>query len=166
MIGVASIFPFMSVIANPDVIETNIILKKIFHYSKIFGVENYQQFLFFFGLFLFLLLVATLFFKALTTYAQARFCQMREYTISKRFVEGYLNQPYSWFLSRHSSDLGNAILSEVAIVVGRGIVPMMEIISKGFIVIAILILLIVVDPKLALTVFFFIGLSYGIIYKF
>jgi ABC-type multidrug transport system fused ATPase/permease subunit len=166
MVGVASIFPFMSVLANPDIIETNVILKKIFDYSKMFGVENYQQFLFFFGIFVFLLLVATLFFKAFTTYAQARFCQMREYTISKRFVEGYLNQPYSWFLSRHSSDLGNTILSEVAIVVGRGIVPMMEIISKGFVIIAILILLIIVDPKLALTVFFFIGLFYGIIYKF
>lgn len=166
MIGVASIFPFMSVIANPDIIETNIILKKIFDYSKIFGVTNYQHFLFFFGIFVFLLLVTSLFFKAFTTYAQARFCQMREYTISKRFVEGYLNQPYSWFLSRHSSDLGNTILSEVGIVVGRGIVPMMEIISKGFVTIAILTLLIMVDPKLALTVFFFIGLSYGIIYKF
>ena len=31
MIGVASILPFMAVLASPDLIETNIILKKIFH---------------------------------------------------------------------------------------------------------------------------------------
>ena len=48
MIGVASILPFMAVLANPTIIETNIILNKIFHTSKIFGVENNQQFLFFF----------------------------------------------------------------------------------------------------------------------
>jgi hypothetical protein len=38
---------------------------------------------------------------------------MRQYSIGKRLVEGYLNQPYSWFLSRHSADLGKTILSEV-----------------------------------------------------
>ena len=38
---------------------------------------------------------------------------MREYSIGKRLVEGYLHQPYSWFLSRHSADLGKTILSEV-----------------------------------------------------
>ena len=32
--------------------------------------------------------------------------------IGKRLVEGYLHQPYSWFLSRHSSDLGTNILDE------------------------------------------------------
>ena len=37
---------------------------------------------------------------------------------------------------------------------------------KIFFEISILTLLIIVDPKIALTVFFFIGLSYGIIYKF
>ena len=44
MIGVASILPFMAVLANPEVIETNFILKKIFYISKIFGVENNQFF--------------------------------------------------------------------------------------------------------------------------
>ena len=37
MIGVASILPFMAVLANPDVIETNNILNKIFQFSKIRG---------------------------------------------------------------------------------------------------------------------------------
>ena len=42
---------------------------------------------------------------------------MRHFSISKRLLEGYLHQPYSWFLSRHSADLGKNILSEVGIVV-------------------------------------------------
>ena len=36
----------MAVLANPDVIETNNVLNKIFQFSKIFGVENNQQFLY------------------------------------------------------------------------------------------------------------------------
>jgi hypothetical protein len=39
------------------------------------------------------LLVTSLAFKALTTYAQTRFALMREYSIGKRLVEGYLHQP-------------------------------------------------------------------------
>jgi hypothetical protein len=38
---------------------------------------------------------------------------MRESSVGKRLVEGYLHQPYSWFLSRHSIGLGKNILGEV-----------------------------------------------------
>ena len=31
MVGVASIMPFMAVLSNPDLIDTNVILNKIFH---------------------------------------------------------------------------------------------------------------------------------------
>ena len=113
MIGVASILPFMAVLANPDIIQTNIIINKIFQASSIFEVENNQQFLFVLGVLVFVLLVISLTFKALTTYVQVRFVQMREYSIGKRLVEGYLHQPYNWFLSRHSADLGKTVLSEV-----------------------------------------------------
>lgn len=47
MIGVASILPFMAVLTNPGLIETNLVLNTMFHASSIFGVENFQQFLFF-----------------------------------------------------------------------------------------------------------------------
>ena len=53
MIGVASILPFMAVLANPSLIETNIFLINIFQFSKTFGVENKQQFLIFLGIVLF-----------------------------------------------------------------------------------------------------------------
>ena len=45
MIGVASILPFISVLSNPNLIETNFILNSMFDYFSIFGVENHQQFL-------------------------------------------------------------------------------------------------------------------------
>ena len=46
MIGVASILPFISVLTNPDIIETNSILNTLFQHLKIFGVETSEQFLF------------------------------------------------------------------------------------------------------------------------
>ena len=166
MIGVASILPFIAVITNPSLIETNIVLNKMFQISEILGVKNNQQFFFALGVLVFITLIISLIFKALTTYIQARFIRMREYTIGKRLLEGYLHQPYTWFLSRHSSDLGKNILSEVAQVVGGGIAPFMELIAKGAVTIALIILLIIVNPKLALMVGFSLSAAYALIFYF
>ena len=164
-IGVASILPFMAVLTNPSVIETNSFLNTIFQYSSIIGVENNQQFLFALGSIVFLLLVISLSFKALTIYFQIQFVQMREYSIGKRLIEGYLHQPYSWFLNRNSADLGKTILSEVGQVVVAGIGQFIEILAKSMVVISITTLLILTDPKLALIVGLSFGLAYGMIFK-
>ena len=166
MIGVASILPFMAVLTNPSLIETNLLLNKLFEASSFFGVESIKQFLFFLGVIVFIILLISLAFKALTTYAQIRFVQMREYSIGKRLVEGYLHQPYSWFLNRHSADLGKTILSEVSHVIGLGVNPLMELIAKSMVTIALITLLVLTDPKLALIVGFSIGGTYGVIFFF
>ena len=53
MIGVASIMPFIAVLTNPSLLETNYLLKYMFQVSSIFGVENSQEFMFFSGILLF-----------------------------------------------------------------------------------------------------------------
>ncbi len=164
VIGVASILPFVSVLTNPSLIQTNVILNNMFHYTSMFGIETNQDFLFVLGVLVFLLLIISLAFKALTTYAQVRFTLMREHSIGKRLIEGYLNQPYSWFLSRHSADLGKTILSEVGTIVGSGIEPLMELIARGMTAIALITLLFVTDPKLTFVVGFSLGVAYLIIF--
>jgi ABC-type multidrug transport system fused ATPase/permease subunit len=155
-VGVASILPFIAVLANPSLIETNYFLNYMFQISKMFGVETNQEFFFTLGVIVFILLIASLGFKALITYVQLRFIYMCEYNIAKRMVEGYLHQPYSWFLSRNSADLGKNILSEVEAVVGGGMYQVLMLISKGILIVALIGLLVLVDPKLALIV----GLSF------
>lgn len=166
VIGVASILPFMAVLTNPSLIETNVILNFMFQTSKNLGVENVQHFLFTLGIIVFLTLVISLIFKAITTYVQIKFSQMREFSIGKRLVEGYLHQPYGWFLNQNSAELGKTILSEVAQVVNGGIRPLIELIAKGIVVIALMSLLIITDPILAITVCFSLGVTYLIIFYF
>ena len=164
MLGVASILPFIAVLSNPGIIESNMIFNNIFQASSMFGVENNQQFLFVLGVIVFALLVFSLIFKAITSYVQVLFAQMLEYSICKRLMEGYLHQSYSWFLNRNSADLGKTILSEVSHVVGSGIKPLMELIAKSMIAIAIIILLIIIDPKLALITGFLLGGAYVLLF--
>jgi ABC-type bacteriocin/lantibiotic exporter with double-glycine peptidase domain len=150
MIGVASILPFIAVLTNSSLIETNFIVNLLFEKSKILGVKNYNQFVFFLGIFFLISFIVSLIFKTLVLYAQVRFTEMRYFSISKRFVESYLQQPYSWFLTQNSSELGKTILSEINIVVANGYTQILEIITKGSISVALITLLILVDAKIAI----------------
>lgn len=162
MLGVASILPFIAVLTNPDLVQNNIFLNAA--YTKL-GFDDTQQFLFALGILLFVLLLFSLAFKALTTYAQLRFTLMREYSIDKRLVEGYLHQPYSWFLNRNSANLGKNIFSEVGLVINNGFIPMINLIAQSMVVTALLILLMFIDTKLTLTIVLALGAAYTIIFK-
>ena len=165
MIGVASIMPFIAVLTNPSLVETNLFLNYMYKASSVFGVQNNQEFLFFSGVFLFFILIFTLMFRAIVTYIQLRFIFLLEHSIGRRLVEGYLHQPYSWFLNRNSADLGKTILTEVGAVVNGALKQVIILIVQLAVTIAILTLLILVDPKLVLIVGLTFGLAYGLIYK-
>lgn len=160
-VGVASILPFIALLSNPELLQTNVALNAAFTASSHIGIYTTEQFLFALGVLVFVLLVTSLAFKALTTYAQTRFALMREYSIGRRLVEGYLHQPYSWFLNRHSADLGKTILSEVQTVIGNGMYPLMTLMAQSTVALALLVLLIIVDSLLALSVGVVLGLAYA-----
>ena len=98
MIGVVSVMPFMAVLMSPELVETNSFLNTGYNYSSIFGVETIEQFLFLLGILVFALLIISIIFKAFTTYLTVWFINICNYNFAKRLVEGYLHQPYSWFL--------------------------------------------------------------------
>ena len=166
MLGVASIMPFMAVLTNPGIVETNNILNFMFLNSTIFGVETKNEFLFFLGILVMVILVTSLLFKAVTMIVQIRFISMCQYRISKRFVEGYLNQPYSWILNRHSADLGKTVLSEVNVVISKGLKPMITLITQTAVILTLISLLILVNPKPAIIIGVIFGITYFIIYSF
>ena len=166
VIGVASILPFMAVLTNPNLIETNNILNSSFKILNNYGINSYDEFLFTLGIFVFILLIISLLFRSLTVYFQIRFVQMREHSIGRRLLEFYLNQPYSWFLNRNSADLGKSIISEVQKIINFGVRPLIELIAKGIVTVAIITLLIVTNPKLALIVSISLSGIYALIFYF
>lgn len=161
VIGVASIMPYMAVLADQSLIETNVALN--FAYIKL-GFADARSFLLFLGIIVFVTLVGAQGFKTITTYAQLRFIFMLEYGIAKRLVAGYLGQPYVWFLSRHSADLAKNVLSEVGLVVHGMLLPTITLVAQISVALALLSLLVVVDPKLAMMVGVALVLAYGVMY--
>ena len=71
-VGVASIMPFIAVLTNPQIVESNFYLKIFYEKSKFFGVESVDEFIIFLGFLVFFILIITLGFKSLTIFAQLK----------------------------------------------------------------------------------------------
>ena len=159
--GVASIVPFISVLTNPGVIETSPYLRVI---HRFFAFEDTADFMFLLGVLVFVMLLVSISFKALTTYALLRFTQMSNYSMSCRMVKGYLHQPYEWFLNRHSADIGQTVLAEVTQGINGALIPMLQLIAQSVVVLSILTVLIIFDPFLAIITAVGLGGAYVGIY--
>ena len=161
MSSVASVMPFVAVLANPRIVETNRYVAAV--YQKL-GFTNPHDFLFFLGLFLLAAVLLSTAFKALTSYAMLRFSNIRQYTLSQRLFKGYLQRYYEWFLGRHTADLAKSLLSEVQQVIVGGLVPAMQLVSQAIVTALIIVLLVVVDPYLAMIVSLILGTFYFLIF--
>ena len=162
VLGVASILPFIGLLANPNLIESDKFLLYIYNKSNLIGINSYQDFFFLVGILVFTTLIVSLFLRAITNYAQIRFIYMREYSIGRRLLEGYLFQPYTWFLNKNSSDFGKNILSEVTSLIHNVLIPTISLIAHSVVTIVMLTLVVIVDPELAFNVGLVLFLSYGV----
>lgn len=160
-VGVASIMPFVSVLSDRSLIHSNSYLNTAY---SAFGFENTDDFLVFLGMAVFVLVVGSLGFKALTYWAMVRYTQMRNFSLSSKLLEGYLFRPYSWFLNRHSADLGKTIITEVLQVVNNALIPAVNLIANAIVGLFLLILIVLVDPLVALYASLVLGGVYLMIY--
>lgn len=161
MVGVASIMPFLSVLGNPQAVETNPVLSWVYN---AFGFPSVDAFLMALGATAFGLLLFSALFKTLTNYAMNRYIEMRRHTMGERLLETYLRQPYVFFLDRHSGDMAKNILSEVDQVIGTVFRPGLQMIAFSTVVLALIVLLIVVDPVIAAVVGLSLGGVYALVY--
>ncbi|MDC3039831.1 ABC transporter ATP-binding protein/permease [Candidatus Pelagibacter sp.] len=165
MLGIASIMPFIALLTNPEIINTNEILNFAYKKGSAFGINNEQDFLIFVGIIVFCLLIASIVIKALTTFFQSKYIRYCEFSLSKRLFKLYLYQPYSWFLNQNSSYIGKTILSETGNVISRGLNPFISLISNIIILFTLFAMLLYVDTVLTLLMATTIGLFYLIVYS-
>jgi ATP-binding cassette, subfamily B, bacterial PglK len=160
-LGVASIMPFIAVLSNPDVVVSNRHLAGTYH---LLGFESTNQFLVFLGVATFLLLLGSTALRAITLWAQLRFTNFQNHALSCRLVEGYLAQPYHWFLDKNSSGIAANVLSEVSNVINGAYFPAMMFIANAFIATFLIALLLIVDPVLSLLAAALVTAAYLTVY--
>ena len=160
-VGVAAIVPFMLVLADPSAIERHAILGQVY---AALSFTDPHSFMLFLGGVVFVVVVGGLLFKAFAFYAVYRFTMMRSYTISNRMLRGYLFQPYTWFLNRHSAEIGANILGDVAKVTTKALLPAMKVLTYGTVVVGLVVLLVLVRPAVAFAAAGLLGGSYVLVY--
>ena len=159
--GVLSVMPFLAVLASPETIEGHPVLNRIF---SDLGFTSTDNFLMFLGICAFVLLVTAALVRMLGQYALIRYAQMRRHTISARLLEGYLGRPYEFYLGRHTGGLTKAILNEVDTMIHLVMQPAVLMLGNGVSLIAIAVLLLVVDPVIALGASGVLVAAYLVIY--
>lgn len=159
--GVASVMPFIAVMAQPELVESNTLLAALY---TALGEPEMREFLTILASAALVLLVAGNALAAFTTWLILRFSYMRVHTLSRKLMEIYLGSEYQFFLLRNPSDLTKNVINEVNHLVTGFLMPLLQLVANGFIVTALLLMLLWKDPVLALTVGLILGGSYGLIY--
>ena len=95
LIGTASVAPFLAVLANSGIVETNRYFSAVYQYL---GCENSRSFLVVLGVMTIVMLLGTSILSVLTDYATLRFSNMRRHRLSCDLLGQYLRQPYPFFL--------------------------------------------------------------------
>ena len=159
--GIVSIFPLVSVLSDPEIIQNNKYLSLIYEY---FGFQSNQSFLIFLTSAVFFITVTRTLFNGFLNHSILRFTQIRNQSFSTRLLNSYLNRPYIYFLTRHSAEMGKTILSEVEAVIANSVVPGLELISRSLISIFVVSAVFLAAPKIAFIAISTFSISYGIIY--
>lgn len=158
VVGIASVMPFLSLIANPAAIEEQPLLARLY---DILGFASATGFMVFLGLGVLAVLVLSNAFAAGAQLLMLRFSWDMNHTLSVRMLRTYLFKPYVFFLGQNTAGLSKNILGEVKQAVTGFLVAGMNLVARSVVAFSVMVLLLVVDPLLALTALGFLGAAYG-----
>ena len=148
MVGVASIVPFMAVISTPEMIHENSYLSIVFN---LFNISDENEFIILLGVAIIVLMLLSNSSQAFIAWKITYFTQNLLHRLQARLLEQYLAQPYGFYLNRNTSELGKNILNEVSAVINGVVHQALIGLTKIFIVIFIVGLLLYIDPIVAIT---------------
>ena len=159
--GVISIMPFLAVLSNPNVVESNSYLKQLYDFT---GAANKQNFILYLGFLSLFVVICSTVFKIVTQYAVNRFASLQRHYFSTRLLKTYLQQNYEFFIQRNSATLAKNILSEVDQLIWTMILPALTLMSYGVVLLSMIGILLLYDPLMAIATAFVLGLFYASIY--
>jgi len=160
-LGVVSILPFMSIVMQPEIIETNRWLNWL--YNSL-GFTSINSFIIFIGILMLLIIIIGNLTSALATWLKVRFVCRKNHNISTALLKKYLSLPYVYFLTQNTADLSKNILSEVGVLTDGFILPLINIIISSFVAIGILSMLLFTNIYITILSAIIFGGSYALIY--
>ena len=162
LLGIASIGPFMALVADTQLLETNSILNSIYVAS---GVATHTEFLFIAGSFVLLMLGIASVLSVVTTWRLSLFAFSVGTEIGDRLYRYYLNKDWLFHASGSSAQLTKQIATEALRVTSFIILPLIQMNARVVLAIFISVGIFIYNPLIAsVGVVLFVS-GYVIIYK-
>ncbi len=160
-LGVSSILPFMAVVGNPELIQTNPWLHHLFTALEF---ESTSAFLVGLGVAALVIMVFSNVVSLISSSAIMWFANNLGQSFSTQILSNYVRQPYAYFLEHNSSNLVLNCTDDVSRVTNNVVVPILQAIAKAAIVASLLLLVVWVDPWLAVLFGTVIGTVYSVVF--
>ena len=160
--GIASIMPFMRLLADPQVVEEHEAFMRVY---RAFGSPGLSTFLLWAGVGVLAMFVLANLFMTVMVYVQHMYVQSVAAWFTSRLMRGYLEQPYEFFLGRNGAELSKNVFSEVGQVTGGVLTPALEVVAKGMMALIIIAFLVAVDPLVALIAMAVLGGGYTLLFR-
>ena len=160
--GIASLAPFIALIANPGMIHSNRFTQAFYERMQF---ESDVAFLMFFAGVVMAFIVASNLIAAITTWFTVKFSQNLGLELQSSLYRNYMHKDYVYFSKNNSSKMISMITQEAPRFTYMVIQPLLNLISQLFIVMIIAAGLIYIDPPLALVAIVIIGGGYVSVFR-
>ena len=161
LIGIASVLPFLSALAEPELINTN----KYLAAAKLYSGLNDNQFIIFLGLASFILIIINQLLRLLSSWFSLAFSENLLYEKSRNLFNFYLERPYKYFLSKSAFNLVQRCTNYVNAAVAGYITPLLLIIAHLFTTFFILLFLVVYQPLITLVLILALTIFYLLVFN-
>lgn len=161
-VGITMIVPFIVVATTPHIIFDNANLAWVYHF---FHFSSTHEFLIALGILAMTLLIVGNLLNVYVIWQAARVSYGLKYKWLNALFTSYLSQPYIFFLYNSTSELSKNLLHTVSRLTDCVISQLFDFFAKGSSVVAILLVLIAVNPLPAMAIMLGVGVIYFIIFN-
>ncbi|MFT7120430.1 MAG: ATP-binding cassette subfamily C protein [Neolewinella sp.] len=159
--GVAVVFPFMALLAEPAQIQSNEWLRAAYSAG---GFEDNRSFIIAAGIAVVIVLVFSRLLALGISYWRDRLEWAIYLRTSSRLLDYYTDRPYRYFLKQNTADLRGYIINETMNLIQGILIPMITTMINGATALVIIGLLLVVSPTVAITTAGVLGGAYLLIF--
>ena len=160
--GIGLIYPYFDSILDVSVIQKNQYLNFFFN---LLGFSNETNFLFFLGILLVLFIILSGIFGAISRIIIDKYIWNSNQILITLSYKMNITRNYLELRKLNSNNLTNDIISEVSVFVNGLMVPIFDLIPRVLMLILISSLILIVNVKITLIVFFSIGLIYITVFR-
>ena len=161
MIGIASVAPFIIVVTNQKILESNSIILKI---KETFELSN-NEVIIFFAVASILIIMFNQFFRIFTLWYENYVSHKVWLNIHTQLFKYYVNQPFSFHLQRNSNSLLERMSVRANAAVAGVINPFFQILGHFFVLCFLSLLLILANPFVAIVLMIVTSIFYLLIFS-